>query len=69
MSCVSNLYFDDATTIFCNSSRTKSITPFEFGCVYGASSNLQDQISNNLSTLTNSVNLSIRSTTLTIALS
>ena len=65
ISCVTNLYFDNATTIYCNSSRTKSITPFQLGCVYGASSNFQDQISDNLSTLTNAINLRISSATLT----
>ena len=68
ISCVTNLYFDNATTIYCNSMRSTTISPYELGCLSDASSNLQDQISNNLSTLTNSINLRISSATLTSSL-
>ena len=44
ISCVNALYFNDTTTIYCNSLRTDTITPFQLGCLYGANSNLQNQI-------------------------
>ena len=69
ISCVNTLYFNDTTTIYCNSIRTATITPFELGCLYGANSNLQNQISNNLTSLNNAINLRISSATLTSSLS
>jgi hypothetical protein len=64
ISCVNALYFNDTTTIYCNSLRTTTISPWDLGCLYGCNSNLQNQITNNLTSLNNAINLRISSATL-----
>ena len=69
ISCVNALYFNDSTTIYCDSLRTNTITPWDLGCLYGCSSNLQTQITNNLTSENNAINLRISSATLASTLS
>ena len=70
ISCNTCLYFNQTALIFTDNERSQYVTLFPLYCCFGSSSsNLQNQITNNLSSLTTVINLRIHFSTLYSALS